>query len=110
MVSCCVNGKPLKSMQHMHGNIPLMFDCWADPIFHMLLLKNSLAWLLRPLGHPEYLKTGALLKVKLYENGNISCLQKMIYFPFDHSLRVHLGKSRSVKNIALALEFVLLCF
>ena len=94
----------------MHGNIPLMFDCWADPIFHMLLLKNSLAWLLRPLGHPEYLKTGALLKVKLYENGNISCLQKMIYFPFDHSLRVHLGKSRSVKNIALALEFVLLCF
>ena len=41
VVSCCVNGKPLKSMQHMHGNIPLMFDCWADPIFHMLLLKNS---------------------------------------------------------------------
>ena len=26
--SCCVHEK---NMQHMHGNIPHMFDCWADP-------------------------------------------------------------------------------
>ena len=30
MVSCCVYDKPPKIMQHMSGNIPYMFDCWAD--------------------------------------------------------------------------------
>ena len=23
-------------MQHMHSNIPYMFDCWADPVVHLL--------------------------------------------------------------------------
>ena len=32
-----------KYMKHMHGNIPwCMFDCWADPVVHMLLLKSSM--------------------------------------------------------------------
>ena len=30
-------------IQHMHGNIPYMFDCWADPVVHLLLLKSSMA-------------------------------------------------------------------
>ena len=25
-------------MQHMHDNIPTMFDCWADPVVHLLIL------------------------------------------------------------------------
>ena len=23
----------------MHDNIPYLFDCWADPVIHLLLLK-----------------------------------------------------------------------
>ena len=30
--SCCVYVKLPKIMQHMHGIIPYMFDCWADPV------------------------------------------------------------------------------
>ena len=27
-------------MQHMRGIIPLLFNCWADPVAHLLLLKH----------------------------------------------------------------------
>ena len=30
-------------MQHMHCKIPLLFDCWANPVVHLLLLKSSMA-------------------------------------------------------------------
>ena len=30
-----------KIMQHMHGIIPKLFDCWTDPDVHLLLPKNS---------------------------------------------------------------------
>ena len=33
-------------MQHTHGNLPYMFDCWADPFAHLLPLKSSMDWLL----------------------------------------------------------------
>ena len=26
----------------MHGIIPQLFDCWADPVAHLLLLKSSM--------------------------------------------------------------------
>ena len=26
----------------MHGMIPLLFSCWADPVAHLLLLKSSM--------------------------------------------------------------------
>ena len=29
-------------MEHMYGNIPYMFDCWADPVVHLFLLKSSM--------------------------------------------------------------------
>ena len=29
-------------MQYMHANIPYMFDCWTDPVVHLLLLKSSM--------------------------------------------------------------------
>ena len=29
-------------MQQMHGIIPQLFDCWADPVAHLLLLKSSM--------------------------------------------------------------------
>ena len=29
-------------LQHIHGNIPYMFDRWADPVVHLLLLKSSM--------------------------------------------------------------------
>ena len=28
------------NMKHMHDSIPYMFDCWADPVVHHLLLKS----------------------------------------------------------------------
>ena len=45
--SCCVYLKPQKIMQPMHGIILQMFDCWADPVVHLLLLKSSMAPLIR---------------------------------------------------------------
>ena len=39
--SCCVYVKPEKFTQHMHGMIPKLFDCWAYPDAHLLLLKSS---------------------------------------------------------------------
>ena len=40
--SYCVYVKPEKFMQHMHGIIPKLFDCWADPVAHLLLLTKEL--------------------------------------------------------------------
>ena len=31
-------------MQHMNGIVPHLLDYWADPVVHLLLLKNSMAW------------------------------------------------------------------
>ena len=31
-------------MQHMYRNIPHMFDCWANPVVHLFLLKSSIAY------------------------------------------------------------------
>ena len=41
--SCCVYVKPEKLMQHMHGIISQLFDCWAYPVAHLLILKSSMA-------------------------------------------------------------------
>ena len=38
--SCCLYVKPQKIMQHMSGIIPFLFDCWADPVPHLLILKT----------------------------------------------------------------------
>ena len=40
--SCSVYVKTQKVMQHMHGIIAYMLDCWADPVVHLLLLPNEL--------------------------------------------------------------------
>ena len=45
--SCCVYVNPPKIMQHMHGIIPYMFDCWADLVVHLLLLNSSMDGFLR---------------------------------------------------------------
>ena len=29
-------------LQHMYGNIPYMFDCWADSVDHLILLETSM--------------------------------------------------------------------
>ena len=39
---CCVYDEPQKPMQHMHGNIPYLFDSCADTFVHLLLLKSSM--------------------------------------------------------------------
>ena len=33
--SCCVYVKAQKITEHMHGIIPFMFYCWADPVVHL---------------------------------------------------------------------------
>ena len=40
VIGCCVYDKPQKNMQHMHGNIPYLFDFWADLVVHLLLQKS----------------------------------------------------------------------
>ena len=35
-------------MQHMDGNIPYMFYCWAEPGVHLLLLKSSMDYAMGP--------------------------------------------------------------
>ena len=40
--SCCDYVKLEKIMKHMHDIIPKLFDCWADPVAHLLLLKSSM--------------------------------------------------------------------
>ena len=42
LVSCCVYDKTKKVMEHMYGIIPIMFDYWADPVVHLLLVKSSM--------------------------------------------------------------------
>ena len=43
MVSCFAYDKPKrKNMLQMNGTIPFMFDYWADPVVHLLLLKSSM--------------------------------------------------------------------
>ena len=41
VISCCVYEIPTTLCKHMHGNFPYMFDYWADPVLHLLLLKRS---------------------------------------------------------------------
>ena len=31
-----------QNMQHIHGNIPYLIDCWAYQVVHILLLKSSM--------------------------------------------------------------------
>ena len=36
----------------MHGNVPYMFDYWADPVVHLLLLKSYMVkWICSRLHH-----------------------------------------------------------
>ena len=51
----------------MHDIIPKLFDCWADPVAHLLLLKSSM---LRRFYIALILEK--LLKVKQERNGSIT--------------------------------------
>ena len=52
--SCCVYVKPEKIMQHMYGIIPYLFDCWADPVAHLLAVIITGRWKFFPLElHPD---------------------------------------------------------
>ena len=44
VVSCCVFDKWKKIIQDMHDNVVYMFDCCADPVVHLLLLKRFMVW------------------------------------------------------------------
>ena len=45
--SSCVYVKHQKIDQHICGIIPQLFDCWANPVVHLLLLKSSIAQWIR---------------------------------------------------------------
>ena len=32
----------MTNTKNMHGNIPYMFDYWADPVVHLFILKSSM--------------------------------------------------------------------
>ena len=42
--SCCVYFQLTKIMQDMHGMASPLFDCWANPVAHLLLLKSSMSF------------------------------------------------------------------
>ena len=48
--SCFVYVKPEKFMLHMHDIIQYLFDCWADPVAHLLLPKRSMLRLVAFIG------------------------------------------------------------
>ena len=48
----------------MHGIIPQLFHCWANPVAHLLLLKSSMPWLI--LGLPEVAQTCDKTGAQLY--------------------------------------------
>ena len=62
--SCCVYVKPQKIMQHMHDIIPKLFDRWADPVAHLLLLKSSMGF---HIDHQPSLETHKLLLATKFE-------------------------------------------
>ena len=41
-IKLCVYVKLPKIILHMLGIIPDMFDCWADTVVHLLLLRSSM--------------------------------------------------------------------
>ena len=43
VVSCCVHDKSKQNKQYLHGTVPNIFECWADRVVHLLLLKSSMA-------------------------------------------------------------------
>ena len=45
--SFCVLSNHKNVIKYTHGIIPHLFDCWADPVVHLLLLKSSMAIQLR---------------------------------------------------------------
>ena len=48
----------------MHGIIPYLFDCWADPVAHPLLLKSSMDYFY----HQNKINNDKLYKVKKDSN------------------------------------------
>ena len=55
-------------MQDLHGIIPWLFDYWADPVAHLLLLKSSMV---RVLVKIYAVNTHILTKRKYYCNADI---------------------------------------
>ena len=59
--SCCVYVKPPKIRHHMHGKIPQLFDCWAHPLAHLLLLKSSMTYV--PTGPPYHVNKNCIVNL-----------------------------------------------
>ena len=59
----------------MYGNIPYMFDCWADPGIHLLLLKSSIVERIINCGQPNRLKPGPT--ILLISHLSLNTLDKM---------------------------------
>ena len=73
--SCCVYVKPEKLMQHMHGIISQLFDCWAYPVAHLLILKSSM---------DQYIIRLIHIRIHLYAQPWIATLSdKNIIFPIN---------------------------
>ena len=63
VVSWCVYDKPKNYVAH-DGFIPYIFDCWADPVVHLLLLKSSM--------------------VRLYQNLFMTSAPYLKFWPFPN--------------------------
>ena len=64
----------------MHGNIPYLFDCWADTVVNLLQLNSSIDWQYSA----KYLRSMAVAKLTLT---TFSYRRHTIYsvFPFDQT-------------------------
>ena len=66
VISCCVLTNRNNIIQKIHDNIPFIFECWADPVVHLLLLKSSM--------YKFIYAQGRINKCSLVEGGEGSCL------------------------------------
>ena len=68
-------------MQHMHGIIPKLFDCWANPVAHLLLLKSSMA----AVNHPQEGGGGFSWLGQFFSGQSLYCLWvgKLHHFVVD---------------------------
>ena len=67
--SCCVYAKLPKIMQHMHGVIPYMFDCWAIQFFISL---NKRAQRPRPCNEVPKEANESKIKIPKSEKTNLN--------------------------------------
>ena len=60
----------------MHGNIPYLFDFWANPYIHLFLLKSSMPNAKCPM-HCRFEQTLLALELEIIQQHHFACFFSM---------------------------------